>query len=126
MRKIFSKKYDSAALSLLINVLHFPFQAYNVEETIAVSSQVMNSNNYRVVLEEILKVGNVQRSQLPSNIDSLPPAEQVKQTLLTLPSSYLGRGTKGGSMEGGGGGGGGLYSAASCPAIWTAYLQPSR
>ena len=46
----------------------------------------------------------VQRSQLPCNMDSLPPAEQVKQTLLTLPSSYLGRGTKGGRIEGGGGG----------------------
>ncbi|KAK2143061.1 hypothetical protein LSH36_881g00016 [Paralvinella palmiformis] len=52
-------------------------QAYNSEETLAISSQVMNRNNYRVVLEEILKVGDIQRDSLPSDIDLMSPEQQV-------------------------------------------------
>ena len=50
-----------------------------MEETIAISSQVMNRNNYRIVLEEILKVNNLKRSEIPEEIDQMSPAEQVKQ-----------------------------------------------
>lgn len=65
------------------------FQAYNMEETMAVSSQVMNRNNYRIILEEILKFGNIKRSTMPKNIDDLPPAEQV--SILFYHSSISGR-----------------------------------
>ena len=37
----------------------------------------MNTNNARVVLEEVLKVGNVARSKLPKDIDKMSPAYQV-------------------------------------------------
>ena len=58
--------------------LSFLFQAYNVEETIAISSQVMNSNNFRVVLEEVLKADNLPRHLLPPDVDSRSPAEQAR------------------------------------------------
>lgn len=65
---------------------YFFFQAFNVEETIAMSSQVMNTNNVRIILEEILKVGNVQRSKLPRDIDDMSAADQVNyESELTEP-----------------------------------------
>ena len=36
-----------------------------------------NRNNYRIVLEEIIAVGNLRREDLPKDIDKLTPAEQV-------------------------------------------------
>ncbi|CAD5115457.1 DgyrCDS4429 [Dimorphilus gyrociliatus] len=67
-------------------------QAFNVEETLAISSQVMNRNNYRVVLEEILKVDTIDRKSLPPEIDSLQPEEQVKLIMDNLPQKVLERG----------------------------------
>ena len=53
-------------------------KAFNMEETIAVSGEVTNVNNYRVVLEEILKLkGNVRRKDIPLHTQLLNPAEQV-------------------------------------------------
>jgi hypothetical protein len=52
-------------------------QAYNVEETLAISGQMMNRNNYRYILEEILKAGNLQRSKLPDGFHNLLPPDQV-------------------------------------------------
>jgi len=44
----------------------------------AVSGELTNVNNYRVVLEEILKLkGNVQRRDIPLNTNLLTPDEQV-------------------------------------------------
>ena len=37
----------------------------------------MNRNNYRVVLEEILKVGDISREELPPDIDLMSPEQQV-------------------------------------------------
>ncbi len=37
----------------------------------------MNTNNVRIVLEEVLKVGNVARKKLPQNIDDMTPRQQV-------------------------------------------------
>jgi len=43
-----------------------------------VSGELTNVNNYRVVLEEILKLkGNLQRRDIPLNTNLLSPAEQV-------------------------------------------------
>ncbi|XP_028393862.1 F-box protein At1g78280-like isoform X2 [Dendronephthya gigantea] len=56
-------------------------QAFNAVETIAVSSQVMNSQNYDVVLEEIFKAGNVDRKTLPEDFYQLPPIEQIENAV---------------------------------------------
>ena len=71
---------QGAALSVLPYFLFLCFllrQAYNVEETLAISSQVMNRHNYRIVLEEILKAGNMKRSQLPEDLHTYTPLQQV-------------------------------------------------
>ena len=54
------------------------FQAYNVKETIAVSGQFMNRNNYRVIMEELFRADQIQRTQLPSYVDSMGPQDQVE------------------------------------------------
>ena len=49
-----------------------------MEETMAVSGELTNVNNYRVVLEEIIKMkGNVRRRDIPLNTHLLSPAQQV-------------------------------------------------
>ena len=57
-------------------------QGFNLEETIAVSGELTNANNYRVVLEEILKLkGNVDRRDIPLNSHLLDPEQQVSSHL---------------------------------------------
>ncbi|KAK3096581.1 hypothetical protein FSP39_001479 [Pinctada imbricata] len=56
-------------------------QAYNEEETISISGQIMNRNNYLVILEEIIKAKNVKRRKLPQQFDTLLPPEQVPSHL---------------------------------------------
>jgi len=49
-----------------------------MDETIAVSGELTNVNNYRVVLEEILKMkDNLRRRDIPLNSHLLSPAQQV-------------------------------------------------
>jgi len=49
-----------------------------MDETIAVSGELTNVNNYRVVLEEILKMkDNLRRLDIPLNSHLLSPAQQV-------------------------------------------------
>lgn len=55
------------------------FQAYNMEETLAVSGQVMNLHNYLAVLEEIIKVGNLERNIIPKEFEKLSARFQVIQ-----------------------------------------------
>ena len=58
-------------------------QAFNDDETIAVSGQMTNVNNYRVVLEEILKLReNLERTMVPANSKRLPPSELVSEMLV--------------------------------------------
>lgn len=52
-------------------------QAYNVIPTLAISGQVMNSNNYKIVLEEMFKGGSIKRSILPGNFDTMIPKDAV-------------------------------------------------
>ena len=53
-------------------------EAFNMDETIAVSGELTNVNNYRVVLEEILKMkDNLRRLDIPLNSHLLSPAQQV-------------------------------------------------
>jgi len=58
----------------------FSPQAFNAEETLALSGQVMNRNNYLVVLEEIIKAGNLKRKKLPAYFSTLLPPDQVIHT----------------------------------------------
>ncbi|KAL8601813.1 hypothetical protein ACOMHN_020548 [Nucella lapillus] len=67
-------------------------QAYNAEETLAVSGQMMNRNNYRYVMEEILKAGNVQRKHLPQGFQNLMPPDQVSILMSLLPKKILKKG----------------------------------
>lgn len=67
-------------------------QAYNVEETMAISSQLMNRNNYLVVLEEIIKGGGVKRKKLPAHFDTLLPPDQVKLFLSLISKKILQKG----------------------------------
>ncbi len=54
-----------------------------MEETIAISSQMMNHNNFRIVLEEIFKISNnIDRSILPKDIDNMSPENQVSDVYL--------------------------------------------
>lgn len=66
-------------------------QAFNKEETIAISSQVMNRNNYRIILEEILKVNNIRKS-LVSNFDQLSPFDQILNFMSKIPHRILSQG----------------------------------
>merc|ERR1711976_1023878 len=54
-------EFDQRPGELLIIPTGWFHQAYKAEETIAVSGQLMNTNNYRILLEEILKPGNIDR-----------------------------------------------------------------
>jgi len=85
-------EFEQLPGELLIIPTGWFHQAYNLEETIAVSSQVMNRNNYRIVLEEIIKVGNIQRKQLPRNVNNMTPAEQVAVVMSLLPADVIKRG----------------------------------
>jgi len=60
-----------------------------MEETIAVSGELTNVNNYRVVLEEILKLkDNLRRQDIPLNSHLLSPAEQVMLTITGKRQSF--------------------------------------
>ncbi|KAK7469555.1 hypothetical protein BaRGS_00036403 [Batillaria attramentaria] len=92
-----SAKYievEQKAGELLIIPTGWYHQAYNTEETLAISGQVMNRNNYRFVLEEILKAGNLRRKQLPEGFHNLLPPDQVTIFMSLLPKKLLERGKK--------------------------------
>ncbi|PVD29564.1 hypothetical protein C0Q70_08818 [Pomacea canaliculata] len=69
-------------------------QVYNTEETLAISNQVMNRNNYRYVLKEILKAGNLLHKHLPDNFHNLSPKHQVRILMSLLPKRVLQEGEK--------------------------------
>ncbi|KAL4221834.1 hypothetical protein ACF0H5_020088 [Mactra antiquata] len=64
-------------------------QAFNDEETLSISMQLMNRNNYLVVLEEIIKGKNLSRKRLPAYFNTLLPPDQVKQFMSMLPKKIL-------------------------------------
>ncbi|GFN74874.1 bifunctional arginine demethylase and lysyl-hydroxylase jmjd6-like [Plakobranchus ocellatus] len=69
-------------------------QAYNVVPTLAVSGQVMNTNNYEVVLTEIFKGGSVQRSALPDSYEKMAPADVVRMLASHIPQHVLDEGER--------------------------------
>ncbi|ELT98450.1 hypothetical protein CAPTEDRAFT_225272 [Capitella teleta] len=90
--KIDSFEFDQLPGELLIIPPGWFHQAFNVEETLAVSGQLMNRNNYRIVLEEIMKTEVISRSSLPKNIDQMTVENQIKAVLSLLPQEVLDRG----------------------------------
>ncbi|XP_072034959.1 uncharacterized protein [Amphiura filiformis] len=85
-------EFDQHPGELLLIPTGWFHQAYNDEETMAVSSQVMNINNYKIVLEEIFKAGNLKKKSLPANFDTLSPESQVKTVMRLLPKHILEKG----------------------------------
>eukprot|EP00112_Aurelia_sp_Birch-Aquarium-sp1_P021796 Seg5950.2 transcript_id=Seg5950.2/GoldUCD/mRNA.D3Y31 product="F-box protein" protein_id=Seg5950.2/GoldUCD/D3Y31 len=69
-------------------------QAYNAEETLAISSQVWNSQNNWQVMEEIVKGENVKPEDLPSNFDSLSPREQAETLISLFPNKIIENGRR--------------------------------
>lgn len=59
-------------------------QAYNLEETIAISSQYMNRNNYRSVLEEIIQCTDTD-DRLPITFSSMTAEEQITYVMSLIP-----------------------------------------
>lgn len=64
-------------------------QAYNSKETISISNQIMNRNNYLVVLEEIIRGRNIKRKKIPAHFNTLLPPDQVKLFMSLLPEQIL-------------------------------------
>eukprot|EP00795_Rhopilema_esculentum_P012995 gene12995-3763_t len=69
-------------------------QAYNREETMAISSQVWNSQNLKQVMEEIVKGGNVRRPDIPADLDSYSPNSQVEAIISMFPPEIIEHGKK--------------------------------
>lgn len=67
-------------------------QAFNEVETIAVSSQIMNSQNFHIILEEIFKAGDIDRNKLPSDFSQMSPVDQVLIVIRYLPPRVIQRG----------------------------------
>ncbi|XP_053378577.1 uncharacterized protein LOC123527402 [Mercenaria mercenaria] len=64
-------------------------QAYNDEETLSISMELMNRNNYLVVLEEIIRGKNLSRKKLPAHFHTLLPPDQVTLFMSLLPKKIL-------------------------------------
>ncbi|CAI9741412.1 Hypothetical predicted protein [Octopus vulgaris] len=81
--------FEQKSGELLIIPTGWYHQAYNSEETLAISSQIMNSMNYLAIMEEIIKVGNLQKHTLPDNFGRLSIKEQVRSLIKSLPYQIL-------------------------------------
>ncbi|XP_030844946.1 F-box protein At1g78280 [Strongylocentrotus purpuratus] len=67
-------------------------QAFNVKETFAISSQVMNLANYKIILEEIAKAGHFPQGEIPQAYESLAPEKQVEAAMRLIPQHVIDRG----------------------------------
>lgn len=88
----YSIDFEQKSGELLIIPTGWYHQAYNMEETLAVSGQVMNLHNYLAVLEEIIKVGNLERNIIPKEFEKLSARFQVQAMMDLLPERILARG----------------------------------
>lgn len=86
--------FTQEAGELLIIPTGWFHQAYNRVETLAISSQVMNSQNYKLVLEEIYKAGEVDPRKLPRNFDSLSAQNQVEAVVKIIPKDIIKKGKR--------------------------------
>ncbi|XP_033107148.1 HSPB1-associated protein 1-like, partial [Anneissia japonica] len=85
-------EFDQKPGELLIIPTGWFHQAYNDDETMAVSSQVMNSGNYEIVIEEILKANEVLKDKLPQTFDDMTPVQKVNTLMRLMPKDILDRG----------------------------------
>ncbi|XP_071955126.1 uncharacterized protein [Antedon mediterranea] len=85
-------EFDQHPGEMLIIPTGWFHQAYNDDVTMAVSSQVMNSGNYEIVIEEILKVNKKLKRRLPDNFQDLGPVEKVSTLMRLMPKDILKRG----------------------------------
>ncbi|XP_041471533.1 F-box protein At1g78280-like [Lytechinus variegatus] len=67
-------------------------QAFNVQETFAISSQVMDLANYKIILEEIAKAGHFAQTKLHSLYESFTPSKQVEAAMKLIPQHVIDRG----------------------------------
>ncbi|XP_068706530.1 uncharacterized protein [Montipora foliosa] len=93
-RKARAISFTQEAGEILIIPTGWFHQAYNAEETMAISSQIMNSQNYKMVLEEIYKAGEVHPENLPRNFQSLSARQQVEAVVKIIPKSVILKGKK--------------------------------
>lgn len=93
-RKARAISFTQEAGEILIIPTGWFHQAYNAEETMAISSQIMNSQNYKMVLEEIYKAGEVHPENLPRNFESLSARQQVEAVVKIIPKSVILKGKK--------------------------------
>ncbi|EDO47823.1 predicted protein [Nematostella vectensis] len=84
--------FTQNAGELLIIPTGWFHQAFNPEETIAVSSQIMNSQNYKICLEEIFKAGEVDLRKIPEGFDNLSPVDQVVTVTRLIPINVIRKG----------------------------------
>ncbi|XP_048580482.1 F-box protein At1g78280-like [Nematostella vectensis] len=93
---LFSKakalSFTQNAGELLIIPTGWFHQAFNPEETIAVSSQIMNSQNYKICLEEIFKAGEVDLRKIPEGFANLSPVDQVVTVTRLIPINVIRKG----------------------------------
>ncbi|XP_055865099.1 uncharacterized protein LOC129922532 [Biomphalaria glabrata] len=85
---------DQRAGDLLIIPTGWFHQAYNVEPTLALSQQIMNAKNFKVVLEEIFKADNLPKSCLTQDVLMLSPEHLVKHVMSKLPEEILKKGAE--------------------------------
>ncbi|XP_033118154.1 F-box protein At1g78280-like [Anneissia japonica] len=85
-------EFDQKPGELLIIPTGWFHQAYNDDETMAVSSQVMNSGNYEIVIEEILKANEVLKDKLPQTFYDMTPVQKVNTLMRLMPKDILDRG----------------------------------
>ncbi|KAH9510361.1 hypothetical protein Btru_042891 [Bulinus truncatus] len=85
---------EQTAGDLLIIPTGWFHQAYNVEPTLALSQQIMNGQNYKVVLEEIFKAGSVPKTCLSEDALMLPPEQLVRLVMSRLSKDVLIRGAE--------------------------------
>lgn len=86
--------FTQEAGELLIIPTGWFHQAYNLVETMAISSQVMNSQNYKLVLEEIYKAGEIDARKLPRNFENLSALKQVEAVVKTIPKDVIEKGKR--------------------------------
>lgn len=84
--------FTQEAGELLIIPTGWFHQAFNPVETMAISSQVMNSQNYKLVLEEIYKAGEVDPKNLPKHFHSLSAKQQVEAVVKIIPRDVISKG----------------------------------
>ncbi|XP_060579895.1 uncharacterized protein LOC132736717 isoform X2 [Ruditapes philippinarum] len=88
-RKVHYLEVEQNSGEMLIIPSGWYHQAFNDEETLSISMELMNRNNYLVVLEEIIKGKNLSRKKLPAHFHTLLPPDQVKLFMSLLPKKIL-------------------------------------